>query len=217
MEPMTVKTEVWPVTADDDTLWLLGSDAWRASLPVAADGDVHAEVELTLAEHGIRQPDGLTLLHSPSWRPQGTSVMLTYVAVVPVVGMVLDRWPGAQPIQRELLTAVGRPRPHGATDVPLPRWIDVLVHAIRHLEFLRRTNAEAAQALTGPWVRHLRGLRPALAGLYAPAWRDVLAPDAEDVAATIAAALADMPEAVVQAATRAAIGEMYATGRRDAA
>lgn len=215
MEQMTVRTEVWPVAADEHDLWLLGEDAWRPNLPVSADGDVHAEVELTLAEHGVRG-DGLHLLHSTSWRPQGASVMLTYVAVVGVSGRVLNRWPAARPIPPELLATVGRPTPHGAAQVPIPRWIDVLVHGIRHLEFLRRTDLEAARALVGPWVRHLRTLSPAFAGLYTPGWRQTLAPKPEDVTATISAALADMPGYAVTAAAEAAVNALYA-GRRDAA
>jgi hypothetical protein len=163
---MTTRVEVWPVAADSAGIWLLsGDDAWRPALPVGADSEPHAEVELTLATHDATE--GVALIHSTSWRVDGPSVILTYVAVIRPRGLVLDEWPGALPVSTELAEAVGRPPTHGPTDAPTPRYIDVLSHAVRHLAFLRDTDATSRQALDQHWLRALEPMRPALASMYA--------------------------------------------------
>ena len=166
-EPMTVRVEVWPVAADSAGIWLVsGDDAWRDTLPVAADSEPHAEVELLVGAHGDVDPADVLLLHSTSWRVDGPSVVLTYVAVLRRPGLVLDIWPDARPVGRELAEAVGKPPTHAAADVPVPRYIDVLLHALRHLRMLRDTDAVARNALDATWQRHLDDLAPALAGMY---------------------------------------------------
>lgn len=165
-EPMTVYPEVWPVVADENGLWLIsGCGPWRTALPVGSDTDVHAEVELELTTNGVDLAD-VPLLHSTSWRPDGGSIILTYIAVVRCAGAVREVWPDAEPISPLLPGAVGRPLPHGAAEPPVPRYVDCLLHAIRHVAFLRDADATAAAALDGHWLRHLDGLRPALAGMY---------------------------------------------------
>lgn len=165
-EPMTVFPEVWPVAADEASLWLLSpSGPLRPDLPVMADGDVHADVELELHRNGIDQAD-VPLLHSTSWRPEGTSIVLTYLAVVRRPGFVRENWPGACPIDPSLPDAVGRPLTHAADEPPIPRHVDVLVHSLRHAAFLLEWDATASEVLDGHWRRHLSILQPALAGLY---------------------------------------------------
>lgn len=164
-EPMTVRVEVWPVAADSAGIWLVsGDDAWRDTLPVAADSEPHAEAKLLIGGHGAGGDD--VLLHSTSWRPDGGSVVLTYVAVLRRPGLVLDNWPDARPVGCELATAVGKPPAHAAAGVPVPRYVDVLLHALRHLRMLRDTDAVARNALDATWQRHLDDLAPALAGMY---------------------------------------------------
>ena len=180
MEPMNVTVEVWPAAADETGLWLVsGGDAWRFG-PVAADSDVHYEVEFLLCEHGIQQgnaerfvvdqgqPGDVAVLHSTSWRPDGSSIVLTYMAVVRAEGFVLDRWPDAAPITAALPAAIGKAPPHGAAEVPVPRVADVLLHGIRHLRFLAgpEGDAETAAALDANWHRHLAPLKPALAEMF---------------------------------------------------
>jgi hypothetical protein len=163
MEKMTVVVEVWPVAADEHGIWLLsGSDAWR-SPAIPADSEPHFEVELLIAEHDMGRP---VLLHSTSWRPDGPAVVLTYMAVFDNPGPVLSRWSAALPVSADLLPAVGNPPPHGPTEVPLPRYIDVLHHGLRHLVFLLDTDSSARAPLSGPWVVWLEQMRPALAGMY---------------------------------------------------
>jgi hypothetical protein len=162
MEAMNVSVEVWACAADQNAIWLVSEDAWR-SPPIPADSEPHFEVELTLAGHDHHRP---SLLHSTSWRPQGPTIVLSYIAVLPCDGLVLDQWPGALPVPPELLPAVGNPFPHGAAEVPVPRYIDVLFHALRHLRFLIDTDATARAVLAGYWAEHLAQLEPALSGMY---------------------------------------------------
>ena len=90
-EPMTVRPEIWPVAADTAGIWLVsGDDAWRPALPVAADSEPHADVELELSRHGALED--AALLHSTSWRVDGPSIVLTYVTVIRCAGLVLDRY-----------------------------------------------------------------------------------------------------------------------------
>lgn len=164
-EPMTVRTEVWPLAADSAGIWLTsGADAWRPALPVPADSEPHAEVELLLAERGVSAD--VVLLHSTSWRVDGPSIVLTYVAVLARSGLVLDSWPDARPLGVDLARAVGQPPAHGAAEAPAPRYIDVLHHSVRHLAFLLESDATAAAVLDADWQRHLRKLTPTLAGMY---------------------------------------------------
>src|SRR4051794_7222248 len=118
-ENMAVWVEVWPVAADQIGIWLLsGQDAWRPALPVPADSEPHAEVELEIAGHDASP--GANLLHSTSWRVDGPRVILTYIAVVEVSGLVRDEWPEALPIDLDLAEAVGRPPTNAANEAPTP-------------------------------------------------------------------------------------------------
>src|SRR5579859_5868233 len=132
---MSVTVEVWPVAADEAGLWLIsGDDSWRGA-PIMADSDVHYEVEFVLCEHGIHAED-ITAVHSTSWRPDGPTVMLTYMAVIEAGEYARDRWPQARPITPTLADAVGKPPTHAANEAPIPRLIDVLMHGLRHLDYL---------------------------------------------------------------------------------
>jgi hypothetical protein len=163
--------EVWPVAADRHGLWLIsGAGPLRAAVPVMADEDVHANAELELMQHSVRLGD-VMLLHSTSWRSDGSAIVLAYIAAVRCPGPVLESWPTALPISPLLPGEVGRPQSHGAADPPLPRFVDCLLHAVRHLAFLRDWDASAAAALDDHWLSQLDGIRPALAGMYREAAR----------------------------------------------
>ena len=165
LEPMTVRVEVWPVTADETGLWLVsGDDAWRTGA-IMADSDVHFEVESLLAEHGCARGD-TAALHSTSWRPAGPSLMHAYMAVLRTDGVACGRWPGARPVSAGLAEAVGKPPTHAATEAPVPRFIDVLMHGLRHLRFLMDHDATNAAAMGDLWRQHLEPFEPALAGMY---------------------------------------------------
>jgi hypothetical protein len=161
---MGVRVELWVVAADQAGIWLLnGDDAWRSDR-ISADEDVHAEVELLAYGHA---PDlALSVIHSTSWRQDGPGIVLTYVAIGQAGEFVQDRWPHALPITTQLLELVGRPYPHDAAQAPVPRHLDVLVHSVRHLRFLRDTDAPTRDAMSADWRQHLEAFEPALAGLY---------------------------------------------------
>lgn len=162
---MTVRVEVWPLAADDLGIWLVsGEDAWRPSLPVMSDSEPHAEVELELASRGVKEH--LILLHSPSWRPDGPSMVVTYVAVLQPNDLVIDTWPAARPMSTTVVDQAGLPGPGPTIDPPTPRYIDVLMHAVRHLRFLLDNDAGARGALAEPWPRHLAQFEAALAMMY---------------------------------------------------
>jgi hypothetical protein len=169
MEPMPVWIEVWPLAADQTGIWLLsGNDAWRPTLAVPSDGDVHDEVEALLWEHKGERTDHLDtiMIHSTSWRQDRCGLVVTYVVVVDTESNVLDEWRHAQPIHPDLWDMVGKPTPHRPTDPPLPSYIHVLQHAIRHLAFLLDTDEINGGALSLPWRRHLAKIKPAIAGMY---------------------------------------------------
>jgi hypothetical protein len=178
-ELMTVTVEVWPLVADETGIWLVSDgDAWRYG-PVEADSDVHYEVELLLLHHDIDPDDAVFIrlpaetprvevIHSTSWRPDGPTIVLTYVAVVKAAGYVRERWPNAVSVSAALAAAVGSAPPHGAAQVPVPRVVDVLLHGVRHLNFLTGPDgdAETAAALDADWRRHLAPLNPSLAKMF---------------------------------------------------
>ncbi len=163
-EPMTVYVEVWPVAADEVGLWLLsGEDAWWSG-PVRADDEPHSEVEYALSQHDAQ--DQVSLLHSTSWRVDGPHVVLTYMAVIATPGLVRETWPTALPISLDLADSVGKALPHQPTEPPTPRYVDVLLHGLRHLRFLLDTDPGNSAALNDSWRRHLAALSPALATMY---------------------------------------------------
>jgi hypothetical protein len=169
-EPMTVHFEVWPVAADEQGLWLVsGADAWRQGLPIAADNDVHVEVETELSRQGVL--DDVVLLHSTSWRQDTWGLMLTYAAVLRRLGFVRENWPEAEPISSRLPAMVGTPLTHGAAEPPMPRRVDVLHHLLRHIAFLRENDGTAGAVLDEHWRRHLADFAPALATMYSAVHR----------------------------------------------
>lgn len=166
-ENMPIIPEVWPVATDRAGLWLVsGDDAWRTSA-VASDSEPHFELELELMGRGVR--DRVTMMHSTSWRIDGPRMIVTYMAVVQASDLVRGLWPQARPITAKLLDAVGKPPTHDPTEPPAPRYIDVLMHGLRHLRFLMDTDPANAAAMGEDMRRHLEPLAPALAGLYQPA------------------------------------------------
>lgn len=173
LEPMTVRVEVWPVAADEIGIWLLGGgDALRPALPVMADSDPHAEMELCLSERKLR--DDAVWLHSTSWRPEETSIVLTYLAALRRPGLVRDHWQDALPVSPNLLGAVGKPFTHAPDAPPVPRYIDVLLHGLGHMAYLVTPGRDAttAAALVDPWPTHLAAFEPTVAGMYSEPHRD---------------------------------------------
>ena len=161
---MTVRAEVWGLSADDRGIWLIsGGDAWRSG-PIDAESDPHYAAQEILSEHNAL--GDAKIVHSTSWRCEDTSIMLTYVAALDCPH-VHDHWPASQLVSLMLPESVGEPLTHGADQPPTPRYVDVLLHAVRHLRFLLDYDATAAAAFSPAWRSHLMAFSPALAGMYA--------------------------------------------------
>lgn len=161
--PLTVRAEVWPLSADSEGIHLIsGADAWR-SRAIPGDTDPHWTVQQILRRHGAL--GAARVVHSTSWRCEGTSVILTYVAALDCPH-VDQHWPDAELVSLMLPDAVGRPLRHAAAEPPTPRYVDVLLHALRHLRFLEEHDADAREAFSPAWRRHLAAFAPALAGMY---------------------------------------------------
>ncbi|MGH4022044.1 MAG: hypothetical protein ACRDT0_22980 [Pseudonocardiaceae bacterium] len=159
-----VRVEVWAVGADSAGLWLLsGEDAWRSDM-VAADSEPHAAVEDILARVGALET--ALVLHSTSWRTDGDSMVLTYMAVIDCPGLVRDDWSAAKPVSSGLVEVVGRPLSTATVEAPIPRYVDVLMHGLRHLRFLLNTDSTVHAALNQTWREHLAAFTPVLAGMY---------------------------------------------------
>lgn len=180
---MTVTVEVWPLAADETGIYLLSPDGPWPSPPISAHSEPHEAVESELVAHSVSLAY-VPLMHSTSWRAEQTSAVLTYPAVVTCPGLVWDAWPEARPVTPELFDHVGRPPTHGPTDPPTPRYVDVLLHALRHLAYEiepvgprwwpfrwwpfrgRPRDATVAVALDPQWKHHLAAFSPAIARMY---------------------------------------------------
>lgn len=175
-EPMATWVEVWPVAADKRGIWLVsGVGAWNPALPVAADSSPHAEVELLLAENGALTD--ATLIHATSWRHDPPRQVDSYMVILDTHGdYVRARWPQAAPVDLWLPVEVGRPSTHAANEPPAPRHVDVLLHGLRHLRFLRDEDGTAAAAMSEDWRRHLDAFTPALACMYSDVHPGAVAP-----------------------------------------
>jgi hypothetical protein len=168
--PMLTYSEVWPLGADEVSLWLLEETGPWPSNYIHRQTDPLTVAEIELIQHSVNL--GRSLLHSTSWRidydpdtDQNFGVY-TFMAVIPVDGLVLDRWPDAKPITVDLADQAGRAPRHGPTELPeVPHWF-VLLHGLRHLRFLRETDSDVLAALNEHWCRHLEAFAPAIARMY---------------------------------------------------
>jgi hypothetical protein len=93
------------------------------------------------------------VLHSTSWRHSGAEVVLTYLAVVSADSVLPDSWEATPVAHTELARG-------GATAPPPVIAVDqVLEHALRHLAWLVKEDAEIAHTLPG-WSDILSGYVP---------------------------------------------------------
>jgi hypothetical protein len=163
-EQMGVRVELWILAADEAGLWLVnGNDAWRSD-PIPADSKPQAEVELLSYDHA---PDlTLSVIHSTSWRYEDPHIILTFVGIAQAGEFAAADWPDAKPITPQLVDDAGKPLPHVPDGEPVPRPIDVLMHGVRHLAYLRETDEATSAAMGGHWQDRLREFEPALSGMY---------------------------------------------------
>jgi len=180
VNPLPVRIEAWGyVLGPDGVINLVtGQHPWRGALPVMSDQDINAEA-LLLAAVDQGRP---RVSHSTSWRqllaPQPPALMLTYAQILHQPDFedydeLYGMWPDAVPITFEAADYVGPPPPHGATERPQPRLVDVARHSLRHLAHLLATDAGVRGALAVGSIAHqwriaLRRLKPVLAKMYMP-------------------------------------------------
>lgn len=156
------RVEVWPIAADVAGFWLLGGKrgAWDPGVPTEARLSTHEAVVEVVEAFGAA--DVTKALHSTSWRPdtQPAVDVFTYIACVDAGQAVIDRWPAARPIGRVLLESVGKPYHHDPTEPPLPRFIDVAAHAIRHIRLLTNPHCDAYNPTVAAAVAGMNGPEP---------------------------------------------------------
>jgi hypothetical protein len=162
---LPVRVEVWPVAVDAAGIWLLSGEGPWTSPPLSVDCSPHAAVCDTLAQACIDSPPAL--IHSTSWRHEEQAVLLSYAVAFPPAESVSARHPAGRLLAPALARAVGSAR-RDPKEPPTVRAVDVLLHALRHLQMLIETDVEARRALSGSWQRHLAAFAPALAGLFDP-------------------------------------------------
>ena len=189
------RVELWVLAADASGPWLLsgqrGDLGWEGGPWYSPRLRFHEDPELWATEahtavqdllYGNGEGDGTRgtgtcLIHSFCWRPTARGLLLTYTAVRGFDGSlgqmggydyVRDRWRHALPIGVPLYQAHGGPEPHGATEQPCGRDIDVLWQQLGGMRLLRDTNAQSHAELCPRMRRVLNAWRPILAGLYLP-------------------------------------------------
>lgn len=180
--PMTVMNELAVFAADWETgIYLVnGPDGATLGDVIESDQDMHWEMEKLLekvAGAGTRA----VVLHQTSttaphveWtscHPQLQSQVNTYIAIVSVPGYVLDAYPGAAPVDMAVAREWGAPKPHRAAEVPLPRGLDVIFHALGHIRWLMDNNGPViedmlAAGIFETWQQWMAGIRPFLAKMY---------------------------------------------------
>jgi len=175
----TVGIEAFAVAADSEAIWLKDREPWLDG-PLYADTPVHFAVQQLLVRNGV-DPDDAELfvelpqapkagvVHSTSWRDAGVAVVLTYMVVVRVPGFVLGAWPDAAPVTPVLLAQTRKPLPHGPVAAPRSVFVsNVLSHGLRHLAFQTGQwgDVNIAAGLDRNMRRHLRQLKPGMAGMY---------------------------------------------------
>ena len=164
LEPMTVRPEVYLLTADAAAVWSLTRRPLLGD-PVPADSTIEHEIGLMLYRAGFG--GARAALHQTSDRQDGPHLIATHAAVFPLQDtaerFALDLSPLAAPVGAELVEAYGPPATHAADTFPTEiRGADVLQHLLRHLAFLVRYDATARRELGPQWREHLRPLQPAL-------------------------------------------------------
>ena len=137
-------------------VWLKGG---RLEL-TGPDGSVPLMLQLDDAEHPVavveRIVSGLVgppmLVHSTSWRRDGSAVILSFVVVIsPAQAGPMD----SAPIRRADLAR------SGATQAPASiGFTQVLEHGLRHLAWLARDDAVVAERLPDGWHRALSDYVP---------------------------------------------------------
>jgi hypothetical protein len=158
------RCEVWAVAATEDGIWHLPGMHALLSGPLPARLSVEeAVVQLV---KGIGAEGDMAVWHGTSDRDEGDCIVATNAAVIDCPD-VLHHWPDAVPVAWELFDEVKQPPPHAPTEAPVEiRMVDVLLHALRHLEHYRETDSDGRGVMPPMMARHLALLHPELFRRY---------------------------------------------------
>ena len=144
-----VRGELFVVFEDDGEIYLTGPEGPRPWL-IETHGRENPMEEIRRTATGLL--DDLLLLHSTSWRWEGSAVILTFLAAV-------KRGEGQA---RRLGAESGNLARGSATAAPAAIDSDqVLHHALRHLAWLVREDEAAGAALSEGWRQALSHFVPA--------------------------------------------------------
>lgn len=143
-----VRGEVFVVFERERQIFLGGPDGPQAWL-IETHGAENPMEEVRRTAAGLL-PD-LLLLHSTSWRWEGSAVVLTFIAVVGEAAEV------SRPVVPDQELARG-----SATEAPKKVEGDqVLAHALRHLAWLAREDPVVRSELNDQWQQALSSYVPA--------------------------------------------------------
>jgi len=170
IDVMGTGVAVYPIAADQTGFWQLSGEAgpWR-SAPVPSDSMPFVEVNLLLDSAAVRHGGQLpVIVHQTSDMAQPGLLTCNFVAVYNVAALVRDEWPDALPIDVDSILAVhGAPVPHASDEPPAQvRDLDVALHALRHLAFLRIHDAGVRRDLPMIVRSKLADVAPALFTMY---------------------------------------------------
>ena len=145
-----VRGEIFMVRLNGDRLELTGPDGAKPWLVELHDTEHPVEVVERIVTGLVGTP---TLVHSTSWRRDGSAVILSFIVVIrPEQAAGME----SAPIDRAELAR------SGATRAPAEiAPAHVLEHALRHLAWLAQDDEVVAAALTPQWHHALRDRVPA--------------------------------------------------------
>ncbi|MGH8923123.1 MAG: hypothetical protein ACRDWA_00530 [Acidimicrobiia bacterium] len=144
-----VRGEVFVVCEDDGEIFLTGPEGPRSWL-IETHGRENPMEEIRRTATGLL-PE-IFLLHSTSWRWEGSAVVLTFIAAVAE----------GEGESRRLSTDSGDLARGSATEAPAAIDADqVLHHALRHLAWLAREDEAVGAALSAGWRQALSKYVPA--------------------------------------------------------
>lgn len=170
-QPILSYSEVWPLGADEVSIWLLSGEAgpWPSDY-IDRRSDAQTMAELECIRHSVNL--ATCVLHSSSWRThydedtdQNFDIK-TFMLADSLDDLALDRWPDARAFTPEFAESLGRAPHHGPAEPPIVRWGHVLLHGVRHLRYLRDTDSDIRDGLSDDWCRHLEAFEPAIAQMY---------------------------------------------------
>jgi hypothetical protein len=135
-----VRAEIFMIWLNADRLELTGPDGARAWVLQLADGEDPVEAVGRIVSGLVGPP---MLVHSTSWRRDGSAVVLSFVVVI-------------GPEQAAEMASTPVPRAEVARSEPTraPAAIghaQVLEHGLRHMAWLAQDDEVVAERLTGPW------------------------------------------------------------------